>query len=79
MLTVRLSAKGQMVIPKEVREEFDLHEGDLLSVKIEGDSLILRKVKEGNWRRWEGILKDTSALRDHEREHREEVEGEKSA
>ncbi|HEX30492.1 TPA: AbrB/MazE/SpoVT family DNA-binding domain-containing protein [Candidatus Poribacteria bacterium] len=79
MQTIRLSAKGQVVIPKEVREEFDLHEGDLLSVKIEGDSLILRKVKMGNWRRWGGILKGTSALKDHEREHKEEVEGEKGA
>jgi len=79
MLTVQLSTKGQVVIPKEIREKLDLHEGDLLSVEIEGEALILRKVREGSWRRWRGILKGTSALWEHEREHGEEVRGEKGA
>jgi len=51
VLTVRLSTKGQVVIPKEIREKLDLHEGDLLLMKIEGKALILRKVRERSWRR----------------------------
>ena len=70
MTTVQLSTKGQVVIPKEFREQLNLHEGDLLSVDLDGESLILHKVKEVDWRIWRGMLKGTSALQKHEREHK---------
>jgi len=76
MTTVQLSTKGQMVIPKELREQLNLHEGDLLSVELDGELLILYKMKEGNWQRWRGSLRGTSALQKHEREHKEEIKSE---
>ena len=78
MTTVQLSTKGQIVIPKEFREQLHLNEGDLLSVEVSGESLVFSKVKEGNWRRWRGTLRGTSSLQEHEREHKEEVKGEES-
>jgi predicted DNA-binding antitoxin AbrB/MazE fold protein len=37
-----------------------------------------KKAKKREWYEWRGILKGTTALQDHEREHREEIEREKS-
>jgi len=42
--TTKLSTKGQVVIPKHLRDELDLHGGDSLIVVKKGDSLILRKL-----------------------------------
>lgn len=42
--TVKLSSKGQVVIPKHLREELKLNRGDNLIVVKKGDSLILRKL-----------------------------------
>lgn len=44
MDTVKLSSKGQVVIPKYLREKLDLHGGDNLIVVKKRDSLILRKL-----------------------------------
>ena len=62
----------------------------MLTMEVKGEMLILRRpgseiegvtllnLKRGDWRRWRGLLKETSALQDHEREHDEEVKSEKS-
>ena len=42
----KLSAKGQVVIPKDVRERLGLVEGMVLDVIETGDGLILRKPAE---------------------------------
>jgi len=42
---VKISSKGQVVIPKEVREKLGLRAGDYLLVELEGDEVKLRKVK----------------------------------
>ena len=39
--TVRLGRKGQMVLPKEVRDFLGLKEGDRLIVTVEGEHVIL--------------------------------------
>ena len=37
-----LSSKGQIVIPKGVRDRLGLHEGDELSIEELGDAIVLR-------------------------------------
>jgi len=47
MVTVtatKLSSRGQVVIPKKVREALSLAEGDSLAVAVQGDLIILRKL-----------------------------------
>jgi len=41
----KLSSKGQVVIPKSIRNRLNLREGDKLIVFARGDLLILRKVE----------------------------------
>jgi AbrB family looped-hinge helix DNA binding protein len=51
-----LSSKGQIVIPKEIRETLGLHEGDKLEVALEGHRVMLRPISEKypDWRTLQG-------------------------
>lgn len=44
MPTARLSSKSQIVIPAALRRSLGLKAGDLLEIRQEGDSLVVRKV-----------------------------------
>ena len=39
----KMSKKGQIVIPKEIREKFGIKPGDAVIFKIQGDKVILEK------------------------------------
>ncbi|MBW1980130.1 MAG: AbrB/MazE/SpoVT family DNA-binding domain-containing protein [Deltaproteobacteria bacterium] len=75
-----LSSKGQVVLPREIRETLGLREGDRLRVEIEDDHITIRPIRSSNvqdWRRWRGVLAGTTALADHLAEHSEEVTDER--
>jgi len=42
--TVRMSSKGQIVIPREVREELHAEEGTLFAVVGANDAIVLKKI-----------------------------------
>jgi AbrB family looped-hinge helix DNA binding protein len=44
MSYARLTSKGQVTVPKEVRQQLHLEPGDLLSYEVEGDEVRMRKV-----------------------------------
>jgi len=44
---LKLSSKGQVVIPKSVRNSLNLKEGDKLVAFAQRDLLVLRKVESG--------------------------------
>ena len=43
----KISSKGQVVIPKPIRESLKLREGDRLIAYARGDLIILKRVKGG--------------------------------
>jgi AbrB family looped-hinge helix DNA binding protein len=53
-LSVTVSSKGQVAIPKAVRDQLGLREGTKLQLRVEGRDLILRKPSTGLWRTWAG-------------------------
>jgi transcriptional regulator, AbrB family len=56
---VKIDGKGRILIPKELRDKLDLHEGNVLKVYIRGDSIILKKggeMKENPYRVLSKIL-----------------------
>ena len=75
ILQARVSSRGQIALPKAVRDQLGLTEGMRLTVKVEGEEVILRKAPEGNWRQWDGrfrgsnLLADLAAERGRELEH----------
>ena len=44
MPTSRLSPKGELTIPKEVREQIGLHPGDLVSYDVQNGHLTVSRV-----------------------------------
>ncbi|MCL6476939.1 MAG: AbrB/MazE/SpoVT family DNA-binding domain-containing protein [Peptococcaceae bacterium] len=77
MEIVRLSSKGQLVLPKSVRERLALKQGLEFNVELRGDKIILEPIRQEtrktDWRRWRGSLKGRRALEEHLEEHRQEV------
>ena len=50
MLKARVSSRGQVALPKAVRDQLGFGEGTCLTVRVEGDEVILRKAAAGSWR-----------------------------
>ncbi|MBI2628584.1 AbrB/MazE/SpoVT family DNA-binding domain-containing protein [Candidatus Pacearchaeota archaeon] len=48
----KISSKGQVVIPFEIREKMDLEEGNLLIVSDSGDSICLKKIELPKIKSW---------------------------
>ena len=44
MVVSKLSAKGQVTIPKEVREKLGVEPGDGIGYEVEGDAVRIRRV-----------------------------------
>ena len=73
MLKARVSSRGQLALPKEVRDQLGLDEGASVTVRVDGDEVILRKVVTGNWREWDGRFKRSDLLGDLARSRRKEL------
>jgi AbrB family looped-hinge helix DNA binding protein len=41
----RIGAKGQVVIPKDIRDRFGLHPGAAIDFALEGERIILRPMR----------------------------------
>ncbi|MEE8405660.1 MAG: AbrB/MazE/SpoVT family DNA-binding domain-containing protein [Acidimicrobiia bacterium] len=45
-ITRKIDDLGRIVIPAETRRMFNIHEGDQLTVSVEGGNILLRKVTD---------------------------------
>ena len=45
MLTSKLSSKGQVTIPKEIRDELDLNAGDLVVYEVQDGIVTVRRAE----------------------------------
>jgi AbrB family looped-hinge helix DNA binding protein len=57
--TTKLSSRGQIVIPEEIRENLHLKEGDQFVVMGKGDTVILRSIAPPSMDDFEDILAET--------------------
>jgi AbrB family looped-hinge helix DNA binding protein len=80
MATTVVSSKGQVVIPRHLREKHRLTSGVRLQITETAEGLILSPVKrtrpspaQAGWRALRGSAKGTDALRQHVEEHRREA------
>ncbi|MGC2656719.1 MAG: AbrB/MazE/SpoVT family DNA-binding domain-containing protein [Bryobacteraceae bacterium] len=70
---VTISSKGQIAIPKTIRDALNLSEGTKLTIEVRGQELILSK--ESAWRKLQGAAEGTdlisafASFRKQEREH----------
>lgn len=76
-MVIRLSTKGQIVIPKEMREQLGLRPGAELSITLEGNRIVLEPhhhhtLLESLYGRFD----DADFLAELEAEHRQELDKE---
>lgn len=77
-MLLKLSSKGQLVLPKKFREDLHLKRGDQFHARILDGKIILEPVQAAAMDRLHGILEADSLLTMLEEEHRQEVERERS-
>lgn len=53
----KISSKGQVVIPQEIRGRMKLEEGNILLVLDDDDSIILKKIGLPKIKTWEKVTK----------------------
>jgi AbrB family looped-hinge helix DNA binding protein len=80
MATTTVSSKGQVVIPRALREKYRLTLGTRLEVAESAEGLVLAPLKparsarrQTGWRTLRGAMKGTNALKEHLAEHRREA------
>ena len=69
----KISKKGQIVIPKEIRDKFGIKPGDVIIFRIKNDKIILEKIKD----KLSDILKNSKPIEkslDFQKKLREEWE-----
>ena len=75
-MLAKLSSKGQLVIPKPVRESLGLESGAQFHVTLQAGKIILEPVGPSTAETLYGKYADADLLADLEEEHREEIDRE---
>jgi AbrB family looped-hinge helix DNA binding protein len=75
-MLARLSSKGQIVIPKEVRESLGLEMGTEFHVQIEAGRIVLQPIGPSVVDKLYGMFADLDLLSELENEHRQELRDE---
>jgi AbrB family looped-hinge helix DNA binding protein len=80
MATTTVSSKGQVVIPRALREKYRLTPGTRLQVAESDEGLVLSPLnharssrRQAGWRTLRGAAKGTNALKEHLAEHGREA------
>jgi AbrB family looped-hinge helix DNA binding protein len=57
MFEVKITSKGQMVIPKPLREKYHLKEGTRVKIIATRDGMLIKSYLEGPWTGLRGMMK----------------------
>lgn len=60
--TIKVSTRGQVVIPVEIRRQLDIDRHSRLELEVEGDEIVLRPIQPEDWRDFRGFLADGPSL-----------------
>lgn len=75
MYIVRLSSKGQVVLPKKLRTDLGWQQGQAFQVRTDNERLVLEPLSQTNdWRKWRGAFAGTRAWQGLAEEHRAELQ-----
>ena len=73
-MIAKVSSKGQVVIPKDIREKMGIKSGAFLEFRQIDDKRLEVTVIKDLIKELEGIYKGSGILKELEREHKEEIE-----
>ena len=77
MLATKMSSKGQLVVPKEIRTKLRIEPGTFLRVRLDKNNIILTPMKKTPIDNLYGRFANEKILGELEKEHAEEIEKEK--
>ena len=61
--TVNFGSKGQVVIPRRLRRDFEIEEGTRALVYVDGDSIVLKPMTSKRYDKLQGCLKGKGVLK----------------
>jgi AbrB family looped-hinge helix DNA binding protein len=76
MTKATISSKGQLAIPKAIRERLNLRPGTQVALDLQGEQLVMKRLVPGfpDWRTMRGMVRTGPSLtKALEKEHREEL------
>ena len=75
MPVATVSSKGQIVIPRRIRERLRLEEGARVEIELSGTAVVLRPIRSGTkgWRRWRGAFAGRGLLKALADEHAADI------
>jgi len=76
MIKATISSKGQIAIPKAVRQRLNLKAGTRISIEVQGEALVMRRLVRDfpDWRTMQGMVRGGESLTQAlEAEHRAEL------
>ena len=76
MTKATISSKGWIAIPKAVRERLNLKAGTEISIDVQGDALVMKRLVRNfpDWRTMQGMVRGGESLTQAlEAEHRAEI------
>lgn len=62
---VKVSSKGQIVLPTTLRQKAGISKGDVLAAAVTGGKVILEPLKKREAADWQEILRDTAGIWPH--------------
>ena len=57
MAVTKIRERGQITIPKQIRESLGLKKGDVVDARIEGDCVVITPQKSENWAKLLQVMK----------------------
>lgn len=76
MLSTKMSSKGQLVVPKEVRTKLKIEPGTFLRVRLDKNNIVLTPMRKKPIDNLYGRFAGENILGEVEKEHAEEIEKE---
>ena len=62
MTKATISSRGQIAIPKAVRERLHLKAGTEVLIDVQGDALVMKRLNNPDWRTMEGMARGGESL-----------------
>jgi antitoxin component of MazEF toxin-antitoxin module len=64
MVKTIVSSAGEITIPRDVLDQLQLVDGTQVSLEVQGESLVVRRVAEdrSDWRTMQGMVRDGPSL-----------------
>ena len=76
MLATKMSSKGQLVVPKEIRTKLKIEPGTFLRVRLDKNNIVLTPMRKMPIDNLYGRFAGEKILEELEKEHAEEIEKE---